>query len=199
MESYPRSIHITCFNRSLQDAGKLFSSSIAYRKKAPLHSYFLAPQNTETVRFEATVSMRMPHKTSHTVVITSHSSGEIFQDGYEVRFHYGTATDDNHDNSTLEVQWNSSSTDALCEPQSFRICRNNRCRCTVITYKNGDSSIIRAPVRNDQRRILDRHRRDQHRPVEATIRTLCGNASPHKPPIASGLAQAHHPIPMQKH
>ena len=75
-----------------------------------------------------------------TVVITSHSSGEIFQDGYEVRFQ-AQVQDDNHDSSTLEVQWNSD-TRTLCEPQAP--ASDGISQCTV-TLQEGES-IIRAQV-----------------------------------------------------
>ena len=75
-----------------------------------------------------------------TVVITSHSSGEIFQDGYEVRFQ-AQVQDDNHDNSTLEVQWNSD-VRTLCEPQPP--ASDGVSQCTVILQEG--ESIIRAQV-----------------------------------------------------
>ena len=75
-----------------------------------------------------------------TVVITSHSSGEIFQDGYEVRFQ-AQVQDDNHDNSTLEVQWNSD-TRVLCEPQAPASDGISQCTATL---QEGES-IIRAQV-----------------------------------------------------
>jgi len=75
-----------------------------------------------------------------TIVITSHSSGEIFQDGYEVRFQ-AQVQDDNHENSMLEVQWNSD-TRTLCEPQAPT--SDGISQCTVVLQEG--ESIIRAQV-----------------------------------------------------
>ena len=46
------------------------------------------------------------HNSPPTITITSHSSGETFQEGYEVLF-LAQAQDDNHETTELDVSWHS--------------------------------------------------------------------------------------------
>ena len=80
------------------------------------------------------------YNNSPTVVITSHSSGESFQDGYEVTFQ-AQVQDDNHESSTLTVQW-SSNTRVLCPEQSPT--SDGVSQCTVALEE--DESLVRVQV-----------------------------------------------------
>ena len=76
------------------------------------------------------------YNSTPTVTIISHSEGAVFQDGYEVTFQ-AQVQDDNHENSSLAVDWSSNSR-ILCPenaPTSDGVSQ-----CTV-SLEEGESTV----------------------------------------------------------
>ena len=80
------------------------------------------------------------YNSSPTVVITSHSNNETFQDGYEITFQ-AQVQDDNHESSTLSIQW-SSDVRTLCPAQVPT--SDGISQCSVVLEEG--ESIVRVQV-----------------------------------------------------